>query len=92
MAWLDEWHGQSDIRHHVTRDQRNPRFNSSAALLLLLQSAFAVINDLNCAPAPSSAPPAGLSLEEVREYERTMQEKTNCKVKSSQNTGEAANN
>lgn len=31
-------------------------------------------------------------MEEVREYERTMQEKTNCKVKSSQNAGEAANN
>lgn len=30
-------------------------------------------------------------MEEVREYERTMQEKTNCKVKSSQNAGEAAN-
>ncbi|XP_023282207.1 cytoplasmic phosphatidylinositol transfer protein 1-like [Seriola lalandi dorsalis] len=28
----------------------------------------------------------GLSLEEVREYERAMQEKTNSKVKSSQNT------
>lgn len=35
--------------------------------------------------------PTGLSLEEVREYERKMQEETNCKVKSSQNsTGEAA--
>lgn len=29
-------------------------------------------------------------MEEVREYERTMQDKTNCKVKSSQNAGEAA--
>ena len=29
--------------------------------------------------------PTGLSLEEVREYERAMQEKTNSKVKSSQN-------
>lgn len=29
-------------------------------------------------------------MEEVREYERTMQEETNCKVKSSQNAGEAA--
>lgn len=29
-------------------------------------------------------------MEEVRDYERTMQEKTNCKVKSSQNAGEAA--
>lgn len=28
-------------------------------------------------------------MEEVREYERTMQDKTNCKVKSSQNAGEA---
>ncbi|CAJ1062419.1 cytoplasmic phosphatidylinositol transfer protein 1b isoform X1 [Xyrichtys novacula] len=33
----------------------------------------------------------GLSLEEVREYERAMQEKTNSKVKSSQNnTGQSA--
>lgn len=32
-----------------------------------------------------------MSLEEVREYEQTMQEKTNSKVKSSQNnTGEVA--
>lgn len=29
-------------------------------------------------------------MEEVREYERTMQEKTNDKVKSSQSAGEAA--
>lgn len=29
-------------------------------------------------------------MEEVREYERTMQDETNCKVKSSQNAGEAA--
>lgn len=37
----------------------------------------------------SLAPPAGLSLEEVREYEQEMQEKTNDKVKASQNgTGE----
>lgn len=28
-------------------------------------------------------------MEEVREYERTMQDQTNCKVKSSQNAGEA---
>lgn len=35
--------------------------------------------------------PAGLSLEEVREYEKTMQEKTNSKVKSNQNnSGEVA--
>lgn len=35
--------------------------------------------------------PTGLSLEEVREYERTMQEKTNSKVKSNQNnTGNVA--
>lgn len=35
--------------------------------------------------------PTGLSLEEVREYEQAMQEKTNSKVKSSQNsTGEVA--
>lgn len=32
--------------------------------------------------------PTGLSLDEVREYERKMQETTNSKVKSSQNTGE----
>lgn len=37
-----------------------------------------------------SAFPIGLSLEEVREYEQAMQEKTNSKVKSSQNTGEIA--
>lgn len=54
-------------------------------MLLLLQRAYSVINGLKCAPA-------GLSMEEVREYERSMQEKTNCKVKSSQNAGEAANN
>lgn len=37
----------------------------------------------------SLAPPAGLSLEEVREYEQEMQEKTNDKVKCSHNgTGE----
>lgn len=69
VAWLDEWHGQSD---------------SSAALL---PPWFSVDNDLNCAPASSSA---GLTMDKVREYERTMQEKTNCKVKSSQNAGEAA--
>lgn len=74
----------------MSQDQRNAG-NSLAAPLLLLQSALSVFNDLNCAPAPSSAPPAGLSMEEVREYERTMQEKTNCKVKSSQSAGEAAN-
>lgn len=35
--------------------------------------------------------PTGLSLEEVREYEQAMHEKTNSKVKSSQNnTGEVA--
>lgn len=35
--------------------------------------------------------PTGLSLEEVRKYEQAMQEKTNSKVKSSQNnTGELA--
>lgn len=34
---------------------------------------------------------AGLSLEEVREYEKTMQEKTNTKIKSNQNNaGEIA--
>lgn len=33
---------------------------------------------------------SGLSLEEVRRYEQTMQEKTNTKVKSSHNTGEGA--
>ncbi|TNN02664.1 cytoplasmic phosphatidylinositol transfer protein 1b [Takifugu flavidus] len=32
----------------------------------------------------------GLSMEEVREYERTMQDKTNCKVKSNQNAGPPA--
>lgn len=47
--------------------------------------ACSVINGLESAPA-------GLSMEEVREYERTMQEETNCKVKSSQNAGEAAKN
>lgn len=52
--------------------------------------AYSVTDDLNCAPAPSCALLAGLSMEEVREYERTMQEKTNDKVKSSQSAGEAA--
>lgn len=82
VAWLDEWHGQSDTRT-PSQHKRTPQNGSPA--LLLAQRACSVINGLESAPA-------GLSMEEVREYERTMQEKTNCKVKSSQNAGEAANN
>lgn len=62
---------------------KEPLQNGSHASLLA-QGAYSVINGLQSAPA-------GLSMEEVREYERAMQEKTNCKVKSSQNAGEAAN-
>lgn len=68
----------SEIRHEAPL--------GSSALLL---RTYSLINEPNCASALSSAAPAGLSMEEVREYERTMQDKTNCKVKSSQNAGEA---
>lgn len=77
------WHPAHDTWYKIKE--------SSQQFSLAVASECVFCPSWPCAPALSSAPPAGLSMEEVREYERTMQEKTNCKVKSSQNAGEAAN-
>lgn len=80
VAWLDEWHGESGILSRCKISQIDGEIfrtwrSVCVCVCVLLLRAF----------------PTGLSLEEVREYERKKQEETNCKVKSSQNSrGEAA--
>lgn len=107
MAWLDEWHGESEIQSEIREKLATIRlcffsFFFFAPLTKPLPPAAIHPVKLNqiphvlmhcvcvcvCANAcmRSLLFPTGLSLEEVREYEQMMQEKTNSKLKCSQNS------
>lgn len=98
VAWLDEWHGkpklQSQPKAYRFRIKHFERCSSNFCCLNITLTQYTLslcVCVFACMHACLDTFPIGLSLEEVREYEQAMQEKTNSKVKSSQNnTGEVA--